>query len=91
MNSYHIFFELKLGNHKSVLSTFTDMGLAENIEKPPMKTSMYVYAWKNQNKVPMYLPIAILYLHKISYHLYIPELKVVKSQNITEKQLSAMQ
>ena len=42
MNTYHVFFELELGNHKSVLSTFTDMELAENIYKPPMKTSIFM-------------------------------------------------
>ena len=42
MNTYHVFFELELGNHKSVLSTFTDMGLAEDIDKPPMKSSIFM-------------------------------------------------
>ena len=42
MNTYHVFFELELGNHKSVLSTFTDMGLAEDIDKQPMKSSIFM-------------------------------------------------
>ena len=42
MNTYQVFFELELDNHKSVLLTFTDMGLAENIDKPPMKTSIFM-------------------------------------------------
>ena len=63
------------------------MELAEDIGKPPLKSLIFMLG-RIRTK---YLPIAILYLHKMSYQLYIPELKVVKSQNITEKQLSAMQ
>ena len=57
------------------------MELAEDIGKPPLKSSIFMLG-RIRTK---YLPIAILYLHKISYLLYIPDLKVVKSQRMTEK------
>ena len=57
------------------------MELAEDIGKPPLKSLIFMLG-RIRTK---YLPIAILYLHKISYLLYIPDLKVVKSQRMTEK------
>ena len=60
MNTYHVFFELELGNHKSVLSTFTDMELAENIYKPPMKTSIFMLGRTRTKYIQQYLELGTL-------------------------------